>query len=452
MAAARSPSARALVAVPCRSRRLAGVAGTLLALSANVAGAQEPAVEPLLAELEREGPLDNDSFLILAPGANEACEEGDALLAGESASAERWTQAFESWRRALAESTAGAMVSPLPPFRPDAGGTAERSASGVWVAVERRLRLLGPRARRLWREHFAELGAVELAAARNDPRALAAVERRNPHTPAAARAALGCADWALAEGRLEAARGWLERAERHAGGTAGDPGEASSVPARVFAARRAVLDELATARAAPGPDVDWRDVPGLELLNILRVDDAGVHGRADLPAADRGVRPGAVALGEGRAAVQYASQVHLIELDTGIRELFFEPAKLGAGVAPEQVVAPRGAPGWPLQPLWDGTALVLVQGTGTAERGNALMAIEPPGRDTALAAPALVGAGRPRLRCGRPAAAGARPGGARGLRVPTRSVDRRRDRRLPNLATASQPRRPLGRAALRERR
>ncbi len=355
---------------------LALLCGAAPRASSSPLAPQEPSsAQRLLAELATEGPLDNDTFLTTRAEAEEALEEGDAWIADRAApSDEDLALAFESWRRALAESEAGDMVSAgSAELWPDVDGTAERRATGVAAAVHLRLRRLGPSARKLWRERFEELGDIELAAAGSDPQLLAQVEWRNPLTSAAARAGLALTDLALAEGRRVAAGSWLERAERHA--QAGDLGPPFGP--ETFARRRDVLAALSTELPA-APAFDWRGVAGMELVNILLFEDGGVEGPTVLPAADRGVRPGAVDLGDGRAALQTASQVHLIELDTGVVQGVFEPAKLAPGIASGEVVAPRGAPGWPLLPAWDGEALVLVQGTGTPARGNAVVAVSPP--------------------------------------------------------------------------
>ena len=372
-----------------------GAAAALLLAPASVARAQaEPGPLP-----GAEGALDNDCWLPVNAAAAERLAEGDQAWARclGGAGDRELTLALESWHAALELSSAGDAVPPRPLGRtaalaspwPDPDGTAERRMEGVEAAVLRRLSVLPDPARRAWTERFAALARKELAAAGADAAALARIERAHPATEAAALAALKLGELALEEGRYAICRTWLQRSRRHVdlAGLGGSELEAA------IASRRRVCP------SAPAPEGGaWDSARRLEALgsNLLEVDLRGKP--IYRPLLDRGVQNGLCFLDGGRALVQSASRVHVLEPERGATSLVFEPARLIAPAAwtIAEPSPPREPPGWPLVPASDGRSILLVVGRSTPLEPNALVCVrlEPSTSTPGLLVPRLVWAVR----------------------------------------------------------
>jgi hypothetical protein len=382
--------------VPKLAPKLAiGAAAALLFATASPARAQAvPGALP-----GAEGPLVNDSWLPVNAAAAERLAQGDQAWARslEGAGDRELTLVLESWHAALELSTAGDSVPPRPQARsaaaaspwPDPDGTADRRIEGVEVAVLRRLTALPEAARRAWSERFAGLARKELASAGRDATALAKIERAHPATEAAALAALKLGELALEEGRYATCRTWLARGQRHVE-LAGLGG--SELETGIASRRRACPSE-------PAPqDGAWDSAMRLEPLgsNLLESDLRGKP--IYRPLLDRSVQNGLCFLEDGRALVQSASRVHVLEPERGATSLVFEPARLvaPAGWRISEPSPPREPPGWPLVPASDGRSILLVAGRSTPGEPNALVCVklEPSSSTPGLSVPRLVWAVR----------------------------------------------------------
>jgi hypothetical protein len=352
------------------------------------------------AAFDGEGPLDNDSFLPVAADAAEALARGDrafAQLARKTPAdpaARAWIDVFEGWRGALASSRTGDIVppraraqpgdEPLPWPDPDgtAGADPARRADGVEYAILRRLLALEPAVRAVWTQRFSPLARTALESAADEP-SFAAVERSFPATESAVRAALVLCERELERGHVDAARAWLERAQRHTALVV----PRSDVLERGVALRARMLDEL--ARPAAAVDV-WTSANDMAPRTALMIDESQVRagqaaGGAAMLAPGTGLRPGMTFLGDERAAVHVPGlngeeRVALVDLARGRRTALFEPRKLEALAATgwrwSYLYRPQQMPGWPLLPVSDGEALVLVIGRQGREGGNVLACIE----------------------------------------------------------------------------
>jgi hypothetical protein len=327
-----------------------------------------------------EGPLQNDCFLPVSEAASEALDQGDLALAEG-----RPTDAFEAWRRALTASDPGDAVAP-----PAGSGepAAARRTEAVECGVLRRLNALPPEGGRpgaaAFGARFEALAERELAAAGRAPAGLLRVERRNPATLAAATAALRLADLALEDGRPGAASAFLERARAHLK-TRGEEFPQDDAVRSALARREAAI---ATLRAAADPTpAPWETARVLEWLGAT----SHLAGRVRLPPGPpelgRGVRPGLAFLDDGRAAVQTADRVGLIDPAQPKLLSSFVPADLVARSELSRPPSSAGSwtapPGWPLLPATDGRDLVLVQGRWSKDAGggNVLMCARPGTRE-----------------------------------------------------------------------
>jgi hypothetical protein len=343
---------------------------------------------PLLAQEELrkdpptwEGALSNDVFLPVSEPAGRSLLEGDRALeraraaAGSGSTGEERRQiesACESWRQALLAAAAGG--STWFELGTAADEALRRLSEGVHAAVLRRLSALTPAELERWRARFEPLAAEGLARAlAQSPRegrretALAEVERAQPLTQSAARAALALSDLARERGQDERARAWLARAARHAG-SGPEQGLAEAL------ARRAGQ----VPSPAPPEEEPWTSASSFSLVDTQLLE--GESARAPLP--ERGLRPGLAFLDDGRAVLQAAREVFLLRIGQGGElELSrrFDPARLLEGFAPDpELDAPRDPPGWPLLPCAHGSDLVLVLGRGSEHGSNALVVLEPP--------------------------------------------------------------------------
>lgn len=268
-------------------------------------------------------------------------------------------------------------------MEPPAGAPdAERRTVGVEEAVLGRVAALPPEARAAWTERFAELAAAELASAGASPRLLAGVERRNPATPAAGRAALALADRELERGDLAAAAAWAARARRHA------ELARESAP-QVSAALSSAADARARAAAELEPrdttfEDTWDGATGLRPLARIDLGGRPVLGERPGEVASGppvGVTPGLAFLPDGRVAVQTAERVWLVSPTGRELESSFEPTRLlpRALLVRPPALLPGDDRHWPLVPRAAGGNLLVVHGRSLPfEEPNALALLHPP--------------------------------------------------------------------------
>jgi hypothetical protein len=311
------------------------------------------------AQAQVEGPLRNQAFVPVDEGAAEAFVRGDQLIQSDPAAA------VDRWFEAIAGSETGAVVPAS--VLPDEGTARYRAFEGVAEALLRRL--ADPESADAWRVRYADLASERFAAAVNDDRGLARVERRFPATESALAAAVLLSDRALARGELTAASTWLDRAERHA---------ALGARARFDgAARRAVLDSL-TPEPVPSDRIGT-----LELAAVIDLSD--VRGpRPTPPTATRGsgLQSGMAVIDESEIVVQTASRLHLVDLAVGAVSAQFDATALveeALGTLP-RAYATQIPPAWTLQPSVRGRRLVTVLGRASTgiEDANALVCLDLP--------------------------------------------------------------------------
>ena len=349
------------------------------------------AAVPLQSTGGVEGPLNNDSFQPTNLTAEELFHSGLRDL-----DAGRQDFGFESLRSALGASNPGDGLR-----LPAAGGT-PRTVLGVESAVRFVLDGFTDEELGAWCSRFDEL-AREGTAQGAPPED---IERRYPGTEAALRAALIVADEALEAGRIEAARTYLERAERHAAhraraGRSAPP--ADSVRAAIER-RRSALDALAASPTGPTAEHrltgSWDQLTELPRPRVLPFEFAGDEDPylADLIGSPTklsltrgpglGLRPGLAPLGPARVAVQTAAGLHVLDLSRAKRDFVFEPKKLVEAafgrIGLSRSARKGGEPGWPHVPRVGGDKLVVVVGrTESGRAPNALCAISIPGLSAA---------------------------------------------------------------------
>ena len=317
-----------------------------------------------------EGALLNDVFLPFDRPADEGFATGDEALrraraASEDAATVRdserlYYETFDAWRAAYVAAPPGSAVR----HPAERGPESQRLTLSVETALAARITELSTSERVRWRGRVDELAVTEERLARRDPGALASVEAGFPGTKAAARAALTLGDRAIAAGRHGDARRWVERARQHeALLDDADNIDSGKDFAAALAARNSWLDKsepITVDDVWTGGD---RLVPlgTLSWPSQLRLDRG-----LPKPGPGRGVRPGAVALDDGRLIIQTSTRVQVIAVDSGVprQESSFEPAELLADKLerPPDVRRADGAPGWPLLPATNGREVVLVQG------------------------------------------------------------------------------------------
>jgi len=380
----------------------AGLGGPLAAqdLEGDTLASDEHAEDARLPP-ESEGPLGNDVFLPSSGEAATLLTRGDRGLARSrelraagappSDVGRALTAALDDWFAALDASEGGGAVAADPTG-------AEPLTEGSSYAIRRRLEALDGAERDAWLARFGPAARPSLDGALSaelaDLERLGAVERSYPGTPAAARAALACADLLLEAGHGKRAATWLERAH-HQGRLAGDPAVSAAVEARA-----SLLPPPPAAALAP-----WERATELVPRGSLELRDPEepAPGRNGvLP--QRGVRPGLAWLGDGRLLVQTAGLVHELALGESGPLLVrsFAPGDLVARELDpwEPPYAGREAPGWTQSPAVRGERVVLVGGRAFVPPGtdgevepNVLMAIDLEG-DTPRLAWAVSGADR----------------------------------------------------------
>ncbi|MBI1382493.1 MAG: hypothetical protein GC161_15555 [Planctomycetaceae bacterium] len=415
---------------PRPARRAAVLAAALLVGSAALAAVQGPAQTARPGggdEALEEGPLGNRSRLVVDDAAAARLFDGDRAFsrsraadaagqgdaAGQVNRAADLGAAFDAWQGALASSATGAAVpyAPVPALAPadprTPPTTDPRRAEGVEAAVLRRLDALGPEGRRAWRTRWKSQGESRLAVALDAlqtpgtdgtrgaeaAQMLARVERELPGTETALRAALVLADLCRADGRALGARTFLHRARRQAELLDGDApaGWAEAV------ARRESMSRPGASRPEPWePASAFAAVTAIPLLDPLAPGTAPKTGELG-----RGLRPGLAWLADGRAAIQGASRLWVLNAAaTGI-ELTLEPAALLADNVgqPTLPYPPQGPPGWLLEPAARGRSVVLVEGRATPRGGapNALLRVDLPEPLADLEAPSTVRSALPEL-------------------------------------------------------
>ncbi len=333
-----------------------------------------------------EGPLDNDCFLPSAEAADEALSRGDASLRrsredrarGRDAEAEReLTAAFEGWFAALEATGTGDGTW----LRSE--GEVRRTVEGIEHAVLRRLHALEAAERIAWTRRFAGAAEAELSRAGSHAGSLAALERRFPATPAAARADLALCDLALEGGRLSEARELARRGLEHVALAAAPEPLAAALVARAEWCERLLAEEH-----SPPAAEDWTDAIRLEPTGSMALVDRETPApsrRAVTPG--RGVRPGLVFLDDDHLAVQGPLRLHLLELSAAgsptetlsldLRELVWEI--FGEVERPRTGSEP---PGWCHYPAAHRGRLYLVHGRASRRHGgapNTLLCLDPAG-------------------------------------------------------------------------
>lgn len=358
-----------------RSPSRARVALALAALLSLPAGARGIEDEP-------EGALQNDSF----QPTNLTAEELYAGGLGDVA-AGRLDAGFEGLRSTLGATRPGEGLRLL------ATEGTPRTVLGVEAAVLFALDTFDATQLAAWCARFDELARESLASGA----APADIERRFPGTAAALGAALLVADEALEAGRSEAAATYLARAERHAAlrARAGlSTPDAAAVAAAIARRRAALAARRPDTRPEAGHTLGatWDQVVALPRPAVLPFEFAGDEDPylADLIGSPAklslsrgpglGLRPGLVALGPARVAVQTAAGLHVLDLTLAQRDFVFEPKKLVepafGPIGLSRSARRGGEPGWPHVPRLGGDELVLVVGRTEAGRGpNALCAL-----------------------------------------------------------------------------
>ena len=335
-----------------------------------------------------EGALDNDVFLPRATAVEAELARGDERLAalradagaGPAALERAWTEVFEAWFAAAEAAAPGDAVTPRPwtssarldspwpdPDGTAGGGAADRVArrrESVEDALVRRLTTLEPERRAAWRARFGGLAEEARRAAGRRPAVLARVAGRHPGTPAAARAALGLAELELESGRTTLARGWLERAERHAA-------LADDAELRAAVARRRELPALARpASRARGAGEAWDAATGLRVLGEVPLEDLTGRMRVFLPRPGEHAASGLAWMPDGNALVQTWLQALVIDVREARPLAHIDPEALllGAGKPIARLDPPRAKPGWPMQPAVaaDGRCVIVLHSEPSA--------------------------------------------------------------------------------------
>ena len=290
--------------------------------------------------------------------------------AGAAEIARARTAAFDAWFGALADGAPGSSVW----WDLDEEGE-RRVSEGLEHAVLRRLEEASAAERGAWVERFGSAANLALGEVATDRAALAWIERAYPGTPAAATAALQACDLALESGRARDALAFVARGRRHAR-------LADSQALRAAFDARERYATRAQSPALPAPS--WTTATSLEYAGGLALRDQAQRPLTRVPDPSRGIRPGLAFLADGRVAVQTGRRVHVLRLaENGEleRQSVFEPGELLQGMEPwvDARTVPNYAPGWPLLPVGDGDALVLVQGrTVPGGDSNALVCVRPP--------------------------------------------------------------------------
>lgn len=380
---------------------VAWCAALLITAVSPIVSAQTPASTSLPGA---EGPLANDAWLPVSLAAEAQLAAGDQLYAElrrklaarttpGAADSREWSAVFEAWRAALALGHTGEGVSPRPvdargssqasPW-PDPDGTAGRRIEGLEAAVARRFAELSPEERGLWTARFEPLAQERLDQARGDATQLARLDRELPWTRAASRAGLALADRQLEEGRPDLARAWLDRAQVHLAAAA----IVDAAIQRALELRRAACDANAPSREPDAsPRASWERANELKLLDTLPLlpGEARRPRRNNAARADpddqpyRGVQPGLAFLERNRAAIQLPDLLALVDLTAGTLVASQRTSDLlePFGLAPPLVAADADKCAWPLTPVTDGRAVVMVEGRSRGDRSNALVCLEP---------------------------------------------------------------------------
>ena len=379
-----------------RSARLASsILGGLLAFAA-------PATPSATQLPISNRPLANDSYVPVSAPAIEALRLGDleclrALTSnGAGAGAQlAWTRAFEAWHSALTGSQPGdavpvgiqladkdalveSYVREIAKRWPDRDHSFARRTEAVEYALLRRLSGLDSETVARWSARFEPLAAEQLRQIDGDARrtserraiALADVERLFPATRSGATAALQLLELELEAGRWRAARGWLQRAERHVALSSGQAGSEADLALQ----RRAQALEVLAARK-PRRAATWaqstRFVPDFN------------HGLV-LPGFSK---PRALARIEGQAGLAFLDGDRVVVQTTGFvfvlspddKDRIFEPWKLGFELGqPISRMVDRTGKDWPMFPIAEGESLYLVCGRADGKSSNFVQKIRTP--------------------------------------------------------------------------
>jgi hypothetical protein len=363
---------------------------TLLAMVSGTAHAQLPV---------QDRPLANDSYLPVSTAAAEKLQLGDAevlrALEGGAAAKLAWTRAFEAWSDALELSVSGDCVPTgfqlsdqdalveayqqlLDQRWPDRDRSFGRRTEAVEYAVLRRLCGIDPEHVALWTARFEPLAQARLeqlsldqnSRSRSRATALAIIERRFPATRSAMAASLMLFGLELEEGRLHAARNWLERAQLHAQLS----GESASVDVRTALDRRSDLLRSLSPSAEQAPPAWTRAAEFVPSEGHPLV----LPGRSK-PRAFASIegQPGLAFLDDERIAIQTTGTLWILsEKD---EDRIFEPWRLGFELGhPIPRTVDRAGKDWPMFPVADGESLYLVCGRADGKSSNLLQKIRTP--------------------------------------------------------------------------
>jgi len=319
--------------------------------------------------LEREGPLNNDAFVLTHGAAEAELARGDRSWTRAQADLTAGTRerglAYEAWHTALELSETGDAAAltdgsgEVSGLWPDPEGSHHRRTEGVSYAVLRRLNGLDELAGREWTERFGPLAEVALTSAGGIAERLARVERNHPWTRAAALASLRLSDLAVERGETADARTWLARAGEHAGKLDGSAGTTDSRVRKAIRQRLMLIDEwtstLPVEAATPVAN-------GMELVRSEHLE--GLRGVGSRQALRAGLESGLGFTESGSVIIQTPiGLVHYRNADlpdgprvlrTRFRDL------LGDAWNTPYVTTAEG--GWALRPAVTGNDVVVVVG------------------------------------------------------------------------------------------
>ena len=342
----------------------------------------------------REGPLENDTFVPTMAAVEARIEEGDALWlesrTGDQDPTSLLLRAMDLWQGSLAEETNALSDDPeqgafgwvqaltgerhLAKVLPNQIADLERLWLSPTEAVFIRLEALTQQEQKLWRERFEPLAQEALAVAPFHPARLRWIEYHYPGTTAAATACLRLADAALESAAPIGAATYLTRAKRHLGE------RSLAEPWRSHLAIRTPLWAGAAPLAA-----DWKPI------NTWRLE--GRRGRIAPGQKIRlgsGSRPGMVVLADGTACVQTPRGLWTLATDErGIPRPGYphlQDLSKWTREGPIRPLTPASSGGWPHLPARLDNRLFLVVdrakpgsdrfGLPVPPRGNHLMAVD----------------------------------------------------------------------------
>lgn len=366
----------------------------------------------------------NESTLFVSEPAREALLEGDQAARdlldaplGDDIEAE-WAKVAALWRTALEVTAPGDCVprkvsegqallggAAERVWPPDPDGTGPRSSEGVDVAVQRRLLQLPTAARRACLGELARPARMALGAWFQNPRrknsAIETLEWRHPGTAEALRAC-----WILAESALEAgaprdASTWLARGARHLRilhptlpGDRGAELQGAQDRREALVARWGRPSVSTPPSSIPGSWDIARSIGSGDVTPLLGEPAPSIRGSDPFgPGPHAGLAP----FSDGRALVQTATQVHLVDpiarhpAVSGDIASFLphrpRPLSVQRGT-PDALQGPGAAP-WPLLPATFerasaetpgvvGLGVVLIHGRSQGSQSNSLLCLDVP--------------------------------------------------------------------------